>query len=247
MSQYERHFDFEQVYNFRDLGGYDTADGRTVRWRRLFRSAEHQRMQPHEVERLRADIPLRTVIDFRSEAEANDPRGVGALCTVEVTRHHFPMGNADAKFAARSEGAWDPGYVEMMERHGRAWATAFALLGRDETYPAVFHCVTGKDRTGVFAALLLDALGVEEATILDDFALSQVAMDTLVARLRARGVIKQDEAPNPALGVPRPAMAEMLATLRERHGGARAFLRAQGVNDATFDAVAAQLLEERRR
>ena len=244
--QYDRHFDFEQVFNFRDLGGYDTADGRTLRWRRLFRSGEHQRMQPYEAERLRAAVPLRTVIDFRSEAEAGDPRGPDALVAADVIRHHFPMGNADAKFAARTEGAWDPAYAEMLERQATAWASTYSLLARDETYPAVFHCVTGKDRTGVFAALLLESLGVDEATILDDFALSQQAMDTLVERLRARGVMKPDETPNPALGVPRHSMAEMLAVLRERHGGARAFLRAQGVTPETFDAVEGRLLAERR-
>ncbi|GMU40535.1 MAG: hypothetical protein AMXMBFR23_14010 [Chloroflexota bacterium] len=242
----DRHFDFEQVFNFRDLGGYDTADGRTVRWRRLFRSGEHQRMRPHEVKRLRAEITIRTVIDFRSETEAGDPRGPGALVAPGVERHHLPMGNADAKFAARSEGAWDPDYVGMLRRQGPAWAQAFSILGRDEAYPAVFHCVTGKDRTGVFAALLLDALGVPEPVILDDFALSQRAMDTLVERLRARGVMRPDETPNPALGVPREAMAEMLAVLRGEHGSARAYLRAHGVSDATFNAVEVHLLEPRR-
>lgn len=240
---YERHFDFEQVFNFRDLGGYASGDGRTLRWRRLFRTVEHQRMRPEEVERLFSEIPLRTVIDFRSDGESGDPRGVGALCRDGVRRLHFPMGNANSKHEALAAGTWVPNYVASLEGYPEHWAEAYRVLADEESYPTVFHCVTGKDRTGVFAALVLDSLGVDEETVLDDYYLSQRAMNTLVERLRARGVIKPDEQPNPALGVSREAMAEMMAHLRERYGGAQGFLRSHGVGADTFDAVEAHLLD----
>lgn len=243
MTTYERHYDFQQVFNFRDLGGYTTQDGRTTRWRRLFRTAEHQRMSPQEVEHLFAQVPLRTVIDFRSEGEAGDPRGFGALCRDGVVRHHFPMGNANSKHEARAAGAWVPNYIESLERSAQHWVAAYALLADEASYPTVFHCVTGKDRTGVFAALVLDSLGVDRDTILEDYFLSQRAMDTLIERLRLRGVIKPDEAPNPALGVSREAMAEMLDHLQSRYSGARTFLRSHSLPPETFDAVEAHLLQ----
>lgn len=242
---YDRHFDFQQVFNFRDLGGYDTTDGRTVRWRRLFRTAEHQRMQPDEVDRLFQQVPLRTVIDFRSEGEANDSRGLGALVREGVSRFHFPMGNANSKYEARSSGTWKPDYIESLEAYPEHWVNAYSLLAEVSSYPAVFHCVTGKDRTGVFAVLILDALGIDRETVLDDYYLSQKAMETLIDRLRARGVIKPDEAPNPALGVSREAMEEMLRHLHERYQGARGFLRSHGVGPDVFEAVEEHLLEVR--
>jgi protein-tyrosine phosphatase len=90
----------------------------------------------------------------------------------------------------------------------------------------------------------LDALGVDEHTILADYAESQRAMDLLIERLRAGGSIGPDTPPNPALGVMPSAMAEMLRALRERHGSARGFLRKAGVSPTVFDALEAELLEE---
>lgn len=245
MTTYERHFDFAQVFNFRDLGGYETADGREVRWRRLFRTAEHQRMSPEEATHLFEEIEFRTVIDFRSEGEAGDARGFGALVREGVTRQHFPMGDANSKHTARAAGAWVPDYVQMLEAYPQHWTDAYTLLADDEAYPTVFHCVTGKDRTGVFAALVLGSLGVDDETVLNDYTLSQVAMDTLVERLRHRGVIKPGEAPNPALGVSREAMADAVAHLHARYGGARGYLGSHGIGVDVFDAVEAHLLEAR--
>ena len=156
------------------------------------------------------------------------------------------MGNARSKFEARASGAWQPDFVGMLERDGPQWARAIELLADEDAYPAVFHCVTGKDRTGVFAALLLDVLGVSRERIVEDYAESQHHMDLLVERMRATGRIAADEPLNPALGVSPAAMEEMLDTLATRHGDARGYLRSHGVSDQRFDRLAALLLEEPR-
>lgn len=238
-----QHFHFEQVYNFRDMGGYHAADGRTVRWRRLFRSGEPLRMSEAEASQLRAEAPIATVIDLRSEGEADHPRGLGPLIDAQVTRHHFPMGDPRSKYDARSSGAWDPKYPDLMEERGPVWATAVGILADEDAYPAMFHCVTGKDRTGVLGALILDVLGVDESTILEDFGLSQRGMDRLIEDLRARGKITEDNPPNPALGVPVPAMELMLESLRKNHGTAANFLGKHGVDDDTLQRLTDLLLE----
>jgi protein-tyrosine phosphatase len=239
----ETHFAFEQVYNFRDMGGYRAADDRTVRWRRLFRTGEPLRMTETEAAELRAEVPVATVIDLRTVDEAGHPRGLGPLISDEVTRHHFPMGDPRSKYDARSSGAWDPGYPDLMEAHGASWASIMQILATDEAYPAVFHCVTGKDRAGILGALILGAIGVDDGAILDNFALSQRGMDRLISDLRARGNITEDIQPNPALGVPVEAMEVMLTSLRTNHGNAAGFLGKHGVDDQTLEALANQLLE----
>lgn len=240
MNQY---FDFEQVYNFRDMGGYRAADGRTVRWRRLFRSGEPIRMSEAEATQLRAEAPITTVIDLRSDGEADHPRGLGPLIDEQVTRHHFPMGDPRSKYDARSSGEWDPKYPDLMESRGPVWATAIGILANEDAYPAMFHCVTGKDRTGVLGALILDVLGVDESTILEDFGRSQRGMDRLIADLRSRGKITEAHPPNPALGVPVPAMEVMLNSLRKDHGNAANFLGRHGVDDDTLQRLTDLLLE----
>lgn len=239
----EPHFEFEQVYNFRDMGGYRAADGRTVRWRRLFRTGEPLRMTEAEATNLRADVPVATVIDLRTVDEANHPRGLGPLLSDGVTRHHFPMGDPRSKYDARSSGAWDPGYQDLMEGHAESWAQIIRILASGDAYPAIFHCVTGKDRAGVLGALILGALRVDEDAILENFALSQRGMDRLIADLRARGKITEEIQPNPALGVPVEAMEVMLTSLRTNHGDTAGFLGKHGVDDQTLVALADQLLE----
>ncbi len=240
----ERHIDFEQVFNLRDMGGYAGADGRTVRWRTLYRSAEHQRMTDEEATRARELLGLRTVIDFRSDGESDHPRGPGRLADPPARRHHLPMGNARSKYEARERGEWRPNYVTMLEHSGPSWAQATELLATEGAYPAVFHCVTGKDRTGVFAALILDVLGVDHEVIVEDYGESQLHMDLLVERMRARGTIGPDEERNPALGVSAPAMVEMLEALVEQHGDAHSYLRSHGVSDETMDRIVELLLED---
>ena len=239
----QRRFEFEQVYNFRDMGGYAAADGRTVRWRQLFRSGEPQRLSEAEAQQVHSELALATVIDLRSEDEANHPRGLGPLFTEGVLRHHFPMGDPRTKYAARESGEWDPHYDNLLEAGGDEWATIVRLLADPAAYPALFHCVTGKDRTGVLAALIYGVLGVDQQTVLDDFALSQQGMDRLVSDLRARGTIGANEPANPGLGVPVEAMELMLDLLRTRHGGAVDFLRARGVSDDELQALVDLLLE----
>ena len=239
----QRRFEFEQVYNFRDMGGYAAADGRTVRWRQLFRSGEPQRLSEAEAQQVHSELALATVIDLRSEDEANHPRGLGPLFTEGVLRHHFPMGDPRTKYAARESGEWDPHYDNLLEAGGDEWATIVRLLADQAAYPALFHCVTGKDRTGVLAALIYGVLGVDQQTVLDDFALSQQGMDRLVSDLRARGTIGADEPANPGLGVPVEAMELMLNRLRTRHGGAVDFLRVRGVSDDELRALVDLLLE----
>ncbi len=65
------HIALEGCINFRDLGGYRSHDGRTVRWRRVFRSGELHLMSEDDVQRLRSDIEIVTDIDLRSPNEVS--------------------------------------------------------------------------------------------------------------------------------------------------------------------------------
>ena len=74
----------------------------------------------------------------------------------------------------------------MFERGGSALVEAFRLIAEPANYPLVFHCAAGKDRTGILAASLLGLLGVDDAAIVEDYALSQANMARALDKIRAR-------------------------------------------------------------
>jgi protein tyrosine/serine phosphatase len=110
----------------------------------------------------------------------------------------------------------------------------------------VFHCVSGKDRTGVMAAVLLDAVGVERAAIVADFMETAAVLDELVEQLRRRPAYAAivDQLPPGTLDVEPWYIGDLLARIDADHGGVRNWLaRRAGVSDASFDALTELLLE----
>jgi protein-tyrosine phosphatase len=172
-----RHLNLEGASNFRDLGGYPTSDGRTVRWRQLFRSN-------HLAHLTAADIDIVTGLGVRS---AFDFRGVDeralAVCGVEsITVHSLPIeptvvAALRARLAAGSLSAEDA--IEIMRDSYRSYVrhnthnfrTLFSHLLEDSA-PLVIHCTAGKDRTGFACALILHALGVPDDVIAEDYLLT---------------------------------------------------------------------------
>jgi Tyrosine phosphatase family len=88
---YPRHIHFESVPNFRDLGGYRTHDGRTVAWRRLFRSAALHKMNDPEMARLKQEIGPRTVIDLRSPKDPERNSAVVLFEEIGARYHPIPF------------------------------------------------------------------------------------------------------------------------------------------------------------
>lgn len=243
----DRHLHCAGVFNLRDLGGYPTADGRTTRWRTLFRADGLHRAEPGDA--ILRGISWRTVLDLRTAAE----RDAGHYASDGVDTVHLPVlrdaWDADALAAETEDAAkfLTARYLEMAEVGAPAIAAAFELLAASARLPAVFHCSAGKDRTGVLAALVLDAMGVEDDVIAADYHLSAVAMDRLVAWVRTtRPEIAEHMARQPAafLECPPEAILGFLNALRARHGSARGYLHDIGISHETVDTLRHVLLEE---
>jgi protein-tyrosine phosphatase len=254
----ERLLALAAVHNFRDLGGYTTADGRQVQWRRLFRADSLDRLSPPDVEFLRP-IGLRTVIDLRSAGEI-EQRGTFPVDSYPVTFHHLAVidttRDTDDGEARRifMEAADDPtrvveflttAYQHMLERGGDKLAQGLRLLAEPDALPAVFHCAAGKDRTGLLAGILLSGLGVADDDVVADYALSAGAF----ARTRAWADTNKpelvqwlDSVPTPLQGAHPDAMRGVLARFEEEYGGARGFVAQYGVTDDVWDRLAANLL-----
>jgi protein-tyrosine phosphatase len=172
-----RHLSLQGASNFRDLGGYPTADGRATRWRHIFRSNHLGQLTAADVETVRA-LGVRSAFDFRGVEE----RASGVCVVDEITVHSLPI-EPTVVAALRAElGAGRltaPVALEIMResyrnyvRHNtHSFRTLFGHLLEDHA-PLVIHCTAGKDRTGFASALILHALGVPDEVISEDYLLT---------------------------------------------------------------------------
>ena len=230
--------------NFRDLGGYRTGGGGRVRWGMVFRSGSLHRLTGADLATL-GRLGLRVVYDLRTGEERDRAPSV---LPAEVRRELLPIGGNAAKIGAPADVPPDflqRTYHLMAEADAPVFGRLMKSLAVGESLPALIHCTAGKDRTGMSAALLLSVLGVEEATILDDYELSAVHFtERQLARLRLKLADEDVERYRALLGAPRHAMATVLATLRERYGGVETYLQeAAGVGPEICSELRARLVE----
>jgi len=218
-----RTLEFEGCVNFRDLGGYATTDGRLVAWRRLFRADGLNRLSEGDLAQL-TDLGLTTVIDLRTRDEA-EHRGSFPVDRVPVTYLGLPL--TDVLPATETLPDWKEAayvasrYGAMVTEGGPMLTSAIDALAATDALPAVLHCSAGKDRTGVLSALLLAFLGVPDETIVEDYALSALAMERLLDRLKAEYPEAQEEVERYApaiLHVVPETMEQFLAELRAQFG-----------------------------
>ena len=177
-----RRIPLDGAVNFRDLGGYETADGRRLRWGRVFRSDSLAELSAADLSRLEG-LGVRTVCDFRGEPEREHKpnRPLGAAVTTHAIGF-MPQGGDELLIAAR-DGSIDPTEIErrvqdiyrrFAVKHSASFAQLLELIASADALPLIYHCTSGRDRTGFASAMLLTALGVPRATIEADYALSNV-------------------------------------------------------------------------
>jgi protein tyrosine/serine phosphatase len=238
--------DLAGCFNFRDLGGYHTFDGRRVRWRRIFRSDGLHHLTSADVARLRDEIGLGTVIDLRSTNELRR-EGRGLLEAQPHRFHHVPLFEgvtSESKEQAAQMDLTDR-YVLMAEFAHEAIGRVVNLLA-DATTPAVFHCAAGKDRTGVISAILLGLLGVDDDVIVGDYAATQDNLDAIVERLMASEGYKAmlDALPPDTMHANPATMEGFLRRMRTKYGDMDGYVRAGGVGDDAVARLRERMLED---
>jgi len=234
---------FSTMFNFRDLGGYAGLDGRTVRWRRLFRSDSLHRLNGADAEAFAA-LGVRTVVDLRRPKEVTRDGRVPELDGLSY-RHIHPehaewrdSGYADGHDLAR----WlADRYLDLARDGSAGIGQALGVIADADAAPVVVHCVAGKDRTGVVCALTLSLLGVADEEIAADYALSTDASTRFTAWVRAT-FPDRAELPAPFLASPAEAMSIFLTGIRERFGSVPGYVKTAGVTGEQIDAMRAHLL-----
>jgi protein-tyrosine phosphatase len=173
-----RRLPLDGAKNFRDLGGYRTSDGHYVRWGLVYRSNHLVNLTASDFEYLNS-LGIRLVCDVRSDGErerapdhwaGNAPElfsvPIGSsliTTTADDLKRRVATINSETKDSVRT-------YDYAIEYAGQYAKILRRIAAGD--LPAVEHCTAGKDRTGVFSAILLTALGVPRATVVQDYMLS---------------------------------------------------------------------------
>ena len=247
---YPRQIEFENVINFRDIGGYRTRDGRTVAWRRVFRSAELRHLSGNDLARLKGEISLASVLDLRNSYEV-EHQGLGLLGGAGFRYYNVPFISGDGgpeKKVPSYEGFNSMGefYVYLIRQTGfnRQVITALEIVADPGNHPLVFHCAAGKDRTGILAAVILGALGVADADIQQDYCLSAIHMEMVRNRLKNAPKLSADvpELPDFAWEATAESMALLLTALRREYGTIKDYVSAHGAASALLKRLRTALL-----
>lgn len=173
-----RHLNLAGANNFRDLGGYPAHAGRSVRWRRIFRSNHLGHLTDDDIAVLR-DLGLARAFDLRGTEER-----LPTPCRLDgIAVHSLPiepaivaelktrLGTGKSPSAAETAELMRESYRNYVRHATPRFRALFAHLLEDQA-PLVVHCSAGKDRTGFAAALILHSLGVSEDLIIDDYLLT---------------------------------------------------------------------------
>ncbi len=227
--------------NFRDMGGVRLSDGHVIAEHLFYRSGRLDRLTAGEQELL-LDLGIRRVVDIRSEDEKHrhPDRIPDTITYIEKPAEivAFSLGAVIQLFRLTAAGNCDPdqyvldNYARMPFILANLFAELFRLLLEADTHPLLLHCTGGKDRTGLFSALFLYALGADTDTVMEDYLLSGHRGDDLAnvsrryaASFSSYGVSIRPELTYPFLTAEKKYLESALNAIRRKCGSIPAYLR----------------------
>lgn len=239
-----RWINFAQIDNVRDLGGLPVTGGGTTRFGIVLRSSTLQQATCDDLSHLVDQLGLRTVIDLRLPDEV-EREGYGLIADAEVRIANLPIRKSPQSSLAARDLVPDKTRVDLTELYGQLLAgsgehivEAVRLIIDPDRHSVLFHCAAGKDRTGVLAAVLLDAVGVPAEAIAHDYALTNERIQQVRERLDAlpsyEGLPQTDTG---ILAVSADVMLGFLDTLHTGHGGAAKWLFANGLTESELQRL----------
>lgn len=263
-----RIIELEGSFNFRDMGGYKTMSGQQVKCGRLFRSGNLAKLTNGDID-LVQQLNIGSIVDLRSIEEISlqpNPEIKGARglhIQVIPDAELLEEENISAQAAIHtdkndmykqliSDGLGDRIMIDLyvqMVSFGDAFKQVFQVLLQKRDEPVLFHCMVGKDRTGIAAALILSALGVPQETILEDYSLTNESFDKIKMAFVGNDSSGEMKDINPesigALLEARPEyLAAFFAEVDKEFGSVEHYLReAIGLTEEDYEILQENYLE----
>lgn len=213
--------------NARDVGGLPIQDGRSVRPRALLRTDCLDLLDEaglRIVRELRPALVLDLRSDFETAVKGHPLRQDGAYRCIP-----FIDPNRDAEREQAAEDTLAARYCGSLDRNGGQVAAIVRAIADAPDGSVIVHCASGKDRTGLLVAILLDLVGVSHDVICDDYSRSEELLGLTEADRFSRTLPE--------------TMAQTLAHLNGRWGGAEGYLAAHGIDAATLRQVRSRLVD----
>ncbi len=256
----ERALRLENTLNSRDLGGYSTADGRSVKWGMLYRADSLAYLNAADQDRLRA-LGLVRITDFRSESERQEAPDQLPQQSPAIDYRTLAINNPAVDVAAlgRRFYAGDLSNEELLALTDRsayindealreAWGRWLRSLAEPGALPQLFHCTAGKDRTGFAAAIVLLTLGVSREDVMADFLLSNEYLagksESNLQRIQENSASTLDsELLRQVLGVSPASLEGAFEAMEQKFGSVDGYIEyGLGVDKSTRERLQAVLL-----
>jgi protein-tyrosine phosphatase len=239
-----RHLAWEGCYNVRDLGGYPTRDGNMTRWGAVVRTDNLARLTEAGRASL-VEYGVQCIIDLRRPdelAEYPNPFAEPAEHGIKYTNVSLvdPAKSAPENFTTLAHD-----YKRILDSFAPAMATIMRAIADAPEGAVLIHCMAGKDRTGMVAAILLDLAVVSREIIADDYALTEACLRPLNEEWLENGPgEREDRARDLVRFCPRAeVMLEVLSHLDERYGGVEPYLLLAGVSPLAIERIRRRLVD----
>ncbi|MBF12654.1 MAG: hypothetical protein CMC63_10845 [Flavobacteriaceae bacterium] len=233
------------AHNTRELGGYETTDGKSVKWGMLFRSDKLSDISKTDQVYLQ-NLGIKRIIDFRSKEEKKEdpdiiPKGINYI--------EMPIsvdGAMRSKIEAVLKGETDKDVKSFLIDANKEFVSDYTGVYEeflrnliDDEGPALFHCTAGKDRAGFAAAITLIALGVSKEEVIQDYMktnqFTQERIEEIIGQIELMTLYQTDaEILRPLLGVEREYIETAFHTAEKKYGSLEDFIR-DGLNISDED------------
>ena len=233
------------AHNTRELGGYKTTDGKSVKWGMLYRSDKLSDISDTDQAYLQ-DLGIKKIIDFRSKEEKEEdpdiiPKGIDYI--------EMPIsvdGAMRSKIEAVLKGETNKDVKSFLIDANKEFVSNYTDVYEDflrnlidDDGPALFHCTAGKDRAGFAAAITLIALGVSKEDVIDDYMktnqFTKERIEEIIGQIELMTLYQTDaEILRPLLGVEREYIETAFQTAEEKYGSLENFIR-DGLNISDED------------